>query len=165
MRVERVMRNTLAVFCLVFLFIFDGCVILRNATGSSISVLWRVKDYAQSEIFDYGIDDCFEKVLAFAKKGMEGTDILKIDRRKYAILLLVSKPTIENIDIDGKFEPNNADVVIFFTREDDNKTKVEINSLSSIFVEYTAEKIFAQLAPPQQAQEVTEPEEVEEPEE
>ncbi len=155
----KISKFFLATNILAIIFLFSGCVVLRNITGSSLSVLQRVKDYTQSQAFDYEINDCFQRVLAFAKDEMAETEILKINRRKHAILLLVSRPTFESIDMDGKFTPNNADVGIFFTQEGANKTKVEVNSLSSLFAEYTAEKIFAKLNPPQQLQEITEPEE------
>jgi len=109
--------------------------------------LEKVKNGVQSSVFDCAVDVCFQKVLAFVKGKMEGTQILRIDRRAPALLLLVSRPTLE--EIEGNFAANVADTAVFFIKEGVNKTRIEINSLSSLFAEYAADKIFGELRPAQ----------------
>jgi hypothetical protein len=137
------MRSRIISLCVIFLL--SGCAILRNISGNSMSVLQRVTHKAQSDIFDYTLEDCFQKVLAFLKSERIEAEILRIDRRNYSILALVSRPSLENID--GTFAGNCADVAIFFMAEGNNKTKIRINSLSSLFAEYTLDKIFNELRP------------------
>jgi hypothetical protein len=131
-------------FCLVFLA--NGCAVVSNISGNYMSRLERTKDYAKVEVFDYPLDECFNKVLAFVRKKEAGMEVLKINRRKYSMLLWVSRPMPE--DVDGTFPVNTADVAVFFKAEGPDKTTVQINSLSSLFVEYSADKIFAELNPP-----------------
>jgi hypothetical protein len=54
-------------------------------------------------------------------------------------------------DIEGVFSANSADVLILFTPQNDKSTKIEVNSLSSLFAEYAADKIFKELSPQQKA--------------
>lgn len=146
------MKKLLIMFCVIFLF--SGCSMIsritrgatRNIAGTSISALERVKDGVQSSVFDCGVDDCFQKVLTFVKGKMEGVQVLRIDRQAPALLLLVSRPTLE--EIEGDFAANVADTAVFFIKEGVNKTRIEISSLSSLFAEYTADKIFSELRPP-----------------
>ncbi|MDD5618728.1 MAG: hypothetical protein PHG69_06510 [Candidatus Omnitrophica bacterium] len=130
----------------------NGCAVLSAIRGNTLPRLERTKDNAKSEVFDCTISVCFEKVLDFVKNKMPDTEILKLDRRNYSILLLVVRPMMEDVD-DSVFAANSADVAIFLAYAGDNKTKVEINSLSSLFVDYTAEKVFAELTPPKPPEE------------
>jgi hypothetical protein len=136
-------------------FLLSGCVVLRNLTGDSFYVLERTKDYAVKETLDYSPGECIDKVLSVIKEKMADSDILKIDRRRNRLLLLVVRPSMEEND-DIKFTLNSADVALFFTAKEQNKTEVEINSLSSIFVDYTKEIIFSQLKPAPAAGQTTE---------
>ena len=124
-----------------------GCTIFSNITdniaGNYMSSLERIRADGKTKIFNYEINECFEKVLAILDKEIIDAEILKIDRRNYSILLLVSCPMME--ESDSIFYANSADVGIFFTPESADKTKVQITSLSSLFVDHTAEKIFSKL--------------------
>jgi len=124
-----------------------GCTIFSNIAdniaGNYMSSLERIKADGQTKIFNYEINECFKKVLAILDEEIIDVKILKIDRRSYSILLLVSRPMIE--EADSVFYANSADVGIFFTPESANNTKVQITSLSSLFVDHTAEKIFTKL--------------------
>ncbi|MDD5004954.1 MAG: hypothetical protein PHS93_00420 [Candidatus Omnitrophica bacterium] len=134
-----------------------GCSILSNITrnimGNSISVLKRDRPNAKSRVFDCEIRTCFKKIVAILDFGIIDNQILALDKRNFTILVLVSRPTEEKSD-DIPFNISNTDVGIFLTQESPGRTKVEISSLSSLFAEYTSDKIFQELQPtlPQTAQ-------------
>ena len=125
-----------------------GCGMLRSIsssiTGCYMAGLEEVRGSGQEQVFNYDIDECFDKVLAILDTAVIDATILKIDRRSYKILVLVSRPMMEDVD-DSIFYANNVDVGIFFVKDGLNKTKVEIVSLSSHFVEHTADSIFPEL--------------------
>jgi hypothetical protein len=137
-------------YILVIVFLLNGCAVLSHISGDSTSKLESLPQSPFQQVFDYNVDDCFNKVLAFLKSQDSGVKVLKVNKYTYYILALVSRPTME--DIDGTFSANNADVLILFTPQNDKSTKIEINSLSSLFAEHTADKIFKELNPQQKMQ-------------
>ena len=125
-----------------------GCAIFSNVAGSIagnyMKGLERARASGKSKVFNYEIDECFDKVLAILDSDAIDAIVLKIDRRNYKILTSVSRPILQDVD-ESIFYANNADVGLFFTQEEQSKTRLEIVSLSSLFVEHTAEKVFAKL--------------------
>ena len=125
-----------------------GCSILsgisRGIAGHYMGGLEEARENGIAKVFNYNIDECFDKVLAILDSEAIDAIVLKIDRRNYKILASVSRPLLQDVD-ESTFYANNADVGLFFTQEEQSKTRLEIASLSSLFVEHTAEKIFAEL--------------------
>jgi len=125
-----------------------GCGMLRSISsgiaGRYMAGIEETRGSGQEQVFNYDIDECFDKVLAILDTAAIDATILKIDRRNYKILVLVSRPMMDDVD-DSIFYANSVDVGIFFTQDSQDKTKVEIVSLSSYFAEHTADKIFPEL--------------------
>jgi len=125
-----------------------GCGIVRGIysgiAGHYMGGLEEARENSVAKVFNYSIDECFDKVLAILDSEAIDAIVLKIDRRNYKIMTSVSRPLLQDVD-ESVFYANNVDVGLFFTQEEQQKTKLEIVSLSSLFVEHTAEKIFAEL--------------------
>ncbi|MBL7130316.1 MAG: hypothetical protein ISS45_02760 [Candidatus Omnitrophica bacterium] len=125
-----------------------GCAFSRkvvdNIAGNYMGGLKSDKANSKSEVFIYGLDECFEKVLAILNGKAIDTTILKTDRSNYSILVLVSSDSMLEDD-DRVFDANSADVGIFLTKVGPRTTRVEIRSLSSIFTNYTAKQLFLEL--------------------
>lgn len=130
----------------LFVFAICGCTFIKdvsnNISGSSLKGLERKKENSISQVFDCEISDCFDRVVNIL--GDMHCEILKIDVEKYSILSLVWAGEMFE-QVDSIYEANRADVGIFFTEEEPGKTKVEINSFSTFFIEYTAKRIFSRL--------------------
>ena len=124
-----------------------GCGIFKNitdsVTGRYIKGLEQQTEKAKSQIFDYGITDCFGKITHILEDMQ--AKILKIDIYKYSILASVSREGMEEEDDDIVFDTNNVDVGIFLTEEGPDKTRVKISCLSSVFLDYSSQAIFSKL--------------------
>ncbi len=125
-----------------------GCSITRNVTGGILGNymggLSSDKAISKSQVFVYTIEACFEKVQEVLKGSEIDAKILKIDRRNYAILALISQES-KLEEIDSIFDANSADVGIFLTSVGQTTTSVEIRSLSSVMTAYSAKVLFAEL--------------------
>jgi hypothetical protein len=126
-----------------------GCTVSKavvdSLDGNYMGGLERIKDSGKSQVLDYGIEECFKKVADILQDTETiKAKILKTDRRRFAILALVSRGLLDKT-VDSVFDPNDADVGIFLTEESASKTKVTISCLSSLFRDYAAEKIFTKL--------------------
>ena len=142
-------HNYLLVIC-VGAICLSGCAIAKNITegvvGDYIGNLERSRANGKSQTFDYKIDECFNRVSSILNYEKSNAEILKIDINNKSILAVVSRATLHGEDnSDNVFDMNTADVGIFFTKEGESKTKVEVCSLSSLFVDHTAEIIFSKL--------------------
>jgi len=142
--------NFFTKYLLIFIFLLSGCAVVDNIVGNSASTLERLPQSPYKQVFNYNVDDCFDKVLKFLKGWDAGARILKVNKYTYYILASISRPTLE--EIESTFPANNADVIILFTPQDDKTTKIEVNSLSSLFAEYTMDKISNELNPQQKTQ-------------
>jgi hypothetical protein len=147
--------NNSLIITLTFLFaaVFcSGCSmprkVVENTLGNYMDGLNNDDVSSLSQIFTYEIDDCFEKILAIVKDSAidSVTDVvvLKIDRRNYSMLILVSRePSLE--DVDSIFDADGADVGIFLSSVGPDSTRVELRSLSSVIADHTAVKLFPEL--------------------
>lgn len=138
-------RTSLVFFAILA---FSGCSILKGTTdsiaGNYMDGLEKTRKNSTSQIFDYGIAECFGKVLAMLRGQAINAKILKVDIYKYAILVSVSRPSMQE-STDSKFDGNNVDVGIFLSETGQGKTEVRVNSFSSPFRDYTAKMVFEEL--------------------
>jgi len=123
----------------------SGCSMLKNVpeiiVGDYMGSLEKARQKGQSKIFDCKIDDCFDRILVILSQMQ--ADILKTDIFGYKIMAVVSRKPLSKVENENNV--NTADVGIFLSQTSDGKTKVEVSSLSSIFVNYVAETIFSKL--------------------
>jgi hypothetical protein len=125
-----------------------GCALPRkvveNISGNYMGGLNSEEAKTASQVCLYGLDECFDKVLAILQGDAIDATILKIDRRNYAILALVSTgSTVE--ETESLFDANSTDIGIYLTKIGPETTRVEVRSLSSVFTDYTAGKLFPEL--------------------
>jgi hypothetical protein len=128
--------------------IFYGCSIPKriadNIVGNDSEGLIKESASAKEQIVVYSLDECFDKVLAILGSKAISAQVLKTDRKQHSILALISRESLLE-QSDGIFDTNNADVGIFLSRVGPQTTKVQVRSLSSVFVDYTSKIIFPEL--------------------
>lgn len=147
-------RNNCLTITLAILFMAIACSgcslprkVVENTLGNYMDGLNNDDVSRLNQVFAYGIEECFEKILAILRDSVIDVDVLKIDRRNYSMLILVSRePSLE--EIDSIFDGDGADVGIVLSSVGPDSTRVELRSLSSVIVDYTAVKLFPELQKP-----------------
>lgn len=133
----------------LLIFCLGGCSVFKNITdsvaGRYMGRLERETKNVKSQVFDCGIGDCFDKIIDILETMQ--AKILKLDIYNYSILALVSRFGMEEESGETIFDTNNADVGIFLSEASPGKTKVKISCLSSVFLDYSSQKIFSELQP------------------
>lgn len=134
-------------FCLIVI-VCSGCSLPRrvveNISGNYMDGLKRDEAASASQVCLYGLDECFKKVLDVLNSSAIDATILKINKTNYSIMALIAGETPLE-EIESIFEANSVDVGIYLTKIGPETTKVEIRSLSSTFVDYSAKRIFPAL--------------------
>lgn len=118
--------------------------IVENINGNYMDGLYSAKAQSLSQVCLYNIDECYAKVLDILNSNVIDAKVLKKNKYGYYILALVSADKSME-EIDSVFDANSADVGIYLSKVGPETTKVEIRSLSIVFVNYSAKKIFPEL--------------------
>lgn len=142
-------RTTVLTCVLLVLFAITsvGCTLARdtfaNIEGSYLKGLERDRENGMSRIVNYTIDESFERTINILLAM--NAKIMKIESESYAILAVVSGGPMLEDSIDSTFDANSADVGIFFSAHESQRTKISISCFSASILEHTATTIFSRL--------------------
>lgn len=136
-------------YVVLFLFAITsvGCTLVRdisdNIAGTYLKGLERKRENEMSRVVNYSIDESFERTLNILL-AMDAK-IMKVESESYAILAVVSGGPMLEDSIDSTFEANTADVGIFFSAQEPQRTKISINCFSTSILEHAANEIFSKI--------------------
>lgn len=127
---------------LILCLFFNGCAtkeLFRQFLGTSTKALEKAKSQGVSKIYNYKKDACFKGILAVLK-NMDAYVYVKNEQESVIKVMDLRK----NLYSDTK-EIDTTELGIFFEKQDLNKTKITITSLSSILLNEYSQKIFDNL--------------------
>ena len=144
---KRIAWLGLAQFSIAIVILLSGCSMIAgigdSILGTYMGGLEKARSKGKFKVFDDKIGDCFDKALIIL--GQMDAEIIKMDIHRYKIMAVVNREPLSEIDQAEVEKVNTADVGIFLTEISDGKTKVEVSSLSSPFVNYVSEILFSKL--------------------
>lgn len=130
-------------FLTIILTVFSGCQFLKNTAdnmwdfpktfwGSSTRALEKARSNALTKTYDKGYWDCFRTALKIVKKKQ--LVVFKKDEVRGLMVIM---------GIPGAV--NTTEVGVFFVELNDNQTRVEISSLSTIAKRLLAKTLFHEM--------------------
>lgn len=139
-------KEFLRYLLILFVFIFCGCAQLtefgRVLWGSSVRSMEKVRDQASGRTFECSFDACFDAVLALSP---EEDDLLESQHQKPFDVFSQDRIRSFIVVMGIKGNVDTTEVGVFFTEINDQRTKVDIASLSTSAKEKVEAAVFDEL--------------------
>lgn len=132
--------NRQIIIFLIIGFFLSGCAVtepFKSFLGISTKALENAKSQGISKVYDCEKDACFEKTLAVLKNMKTYIHIKNKEKGIITAMNFRKKDNSEEPD-----ETDTTELGIFFEKQDINKTKITITSLSTVLLNEYAQKIF-----------------------
>ncbi|MEW5757879.1 MAG: hypothetical protein AB1755_00165 [Candidatus Omnitrophota bacterium] len=136
------MKHKIYYLFIIGLFL-SGCVLVepfKKFLGTSTQSLEKAKSSGVSKIYDYKKEVCFNKTLTVLK-NMQAYIFIE-DRQKSVIVVMNLR---KSEDLKKQDETDTTELGIFFEKQELNKTKITITSLSKVLLSEYSQKIFDNL--------------------